>query len=56
MHDRTASWSQPADLAAATAAWISPMEAMPVEMISGLPVAAASLISGRSTISEEAIL
>lgn len=29
---------------------------MPVEMISGLPVLAASRISGRSVISEEAIL
>ena len=35
---------------------ISPTEAMPVEMMTGLPVSAASRISGRSTISEEAIL
>ena len=35
---------------------ISAASAMPVEMISGLPVAAARRISGVSTISNEAIL
>ena len=47
---------QPASRAASTAASISPTVAMPVEMIIGLPVRATSRISGRSTISDEAIL
>ena len=49
-------WLLPVLRAALTAASISPTEAMPVEMMIGLPVPAASRIRGRSTISEEAIL
>jgi len=47
---------QPAPRAAFTASSISATLAMPVEMISGLPVAATRRISGRSMFSKEAIL
>ena len=46
----------PAPRAAATASSISAASAMPVEMISGRPVAAIRLIRGRSTSSNDATL
>ncbi len=52
----TTSRSLPVSRAARTAASISPMVAVPVEMIVGSPVAAIDRISGRSVISLEADL
>ena len=48
--------SLPVLRAASTAALISPSEAIPVEMMIGLPLLAAYRMSGRSTISLLAIL
>ena len=56
MHDSTTMESLPTLRAAVTAASISPTDAMPVEMITGLPWLATRRMSGRSTISDDAIL
>ena len=47
---------QPASRAARTASSISATVAMPVDMITGLPVDATLRINGRSVFSNEAIL
>ena len=46
----------PPSRAASTAAATSPIEAVPTEMIIGLPVCATSVMRGVSTISSDAIL
>ncbi len=56
MQCRTRIWRAPAARAVATAVSISSNEAMPEEMINGLPVRAQSSINPISTISGEAIL
>ena len=55
-HFRRAICLQPLFFAAVTASSISATVAIPVEMITGLPVDAIRSISGMSTISNEAIL
>ncbi len=56
MHFNNAIWVAPACLAACTASSISSTVAMPVDMISGLPVPAIFWISAISTSSKEASL
>ncbi len=56
MHFNKMRSSHPADRASLTASSISAMLAMPVEMITGFPVAATARIRARSVFSNEAIL
>jgi hypothetical protein len=56
VHAKRTSAVQPPSRAAVTAASTSPRVAIPVDMMIGLPVRATSRISGRSTISADAVL